>query len=144
MGQEDDERFDTRKGETGYKTEVMGKLMLGIGAFGLLAGCQFLREAAQDGRGNKLTLAQANATPYVITLAQNAAAPEKTAAAELAAYLKKITGAEFAIVEPAAAAGRPVLARPRRWRRTSTWSRLARPAWARTGSCSRPCRRTWS
>jgi hypothetical protein len=79
-------------------------------AAGLLAGCQGVREAGQGLSGEKMTLAQAGATPYVITVSADATAPEKTAANELAAYLKKITGAEFALVAPADAAGRPVIA----------------------------------
>jgi hypothetical protein len=59
---------------------------------------------------NALPLAENSKTPYVITLAADATAPEKTAAAELATYLQKSTGAEFAIVTPAQAAGRPVVA----------------------------------
>lgn len=86
------------------------KLMVGIAVAGLLAGCQGMREAVQNGRGDKMTLAQAGRTLYAIALADSASAPEKNAAAELAAYLKKITGAEFAIVAPSAAAGRPVIA----------------------------------
>jgi hypothetical protein len=58
----------------------------------------------------ELLLAEAGQTGYAVVVAADAAAPEKTAAAELAAYLKKITGAEFAIMPPAAAAGRPVIA----------------------------------
>jgi hypothetical protein len=64
---------------------------------------------AADGAAT-LALAQAGATAYAIAVAESATAPERTAAAELAAYLKQITGAEFAMVTPAAAAGRPVIA----------------------------------
>jgi hypothetical protein len=85
------------------------KLTAGIVAAGLLAGCQGVREAAHTGKEG-MALAAAGVTPYVITVAADAAAPEKTAANELATYLKKITGAEFALVAPAAAAGRPVIA----------------------------------
>ncbi|MFN5757285.1 MAG: DUF4838 domain-containing protein [Planctomycetia bacterium] len=85
-------------------------LMVGIAVAGLLAGGKGVLGAAQDGSGERMTLAQANATPYVITLADDATEPEKNAAGELAAYLKKVTGAEFAIVAPAAAKGEPVIA----------------------------------
>lgn len=46
----------------------------------------------------------------VIALAPNASLPERTAAKELAAYLQRLTGAEFAVVTPADAAGRSMIA----------------------------------
>jgi hypothetical protein len=57
-----------------------------------------------------IALVQKGQAKAVIVLASNASAPERTAANELAAYLKRLTGAEFAIVTPADAAGRPVIA----------------------------------
>ena len=60
--------------------------------------------------GGALALARAGTTAYVITLAESATPSERNAATELAAYLKQITGAEFAVVGPAQAQGRAVIA----------------------------------
>jgi len=57
-----------------------------------------------------LALAAGAVTPYVITLADTATPPERNAANELAAYLGRVTGATFAVVSPAAGAGRPAIA----------------------------------
>jgi len=55
-------------------------------------------------------LAEKGQAKAVIVLAPEASAPEKNAASELAKYLKEVTGAEFAIVKPAEAGGKPVIA----------------------------------
>ena len=66
------------------------------------------KDAAPAATG--ITLAKNGQAAATITLALEASASERNAANELAAYLKRVTGAEFAIVEPAAAAGKPVIA----------------------------------
>jgi hypothetical protein len=68
------------------------------------------RGAAQPVAGAEITLAEKGQAKAVIVLAPEASAPEKNAASELAKYLKEVTGAEFAIVKPAEAGGKPVIA----------------------------------
>jgi hypothetical protein len=81
-----------------------------LGVLSCLAGA--LTCAAQQGAatGTAVPLAVGGKAICAIGVAADATAAERNAAAELAAYLKKVTGAEFAILEPAAAAGRPVIA----------------------------------
>ena len=59
---------------------------------------------------SEVALVEKGQAMAVIVLAPNASVSERTAANELAVYLQRLTGAEFAVVKPADAAGKSMIA----------------------------------